>query len=89
MIQSKIILFDSFFKAFSRYFLSKLSIPITRKLNDTAMSEKYRFIFQNVKNGWSTVSFCPVAKHKTRMVTNVTQKNQKTVRVQSYFRGDI
>ena len=53
------------------------------------MSEKYHFIFQNVKNGWSTVSFCPVAKHKRRMVTNVTQKIQKTVRVQSYFRGDI
>ena len=69
------------FKAFSRYFLSKLSIPTTRKLNDTAMSEKYHFIFQNVKNGWSTVSFCPVAKHKTWMVTNVTQKIQNTVRV--------
>ena len=62
------------FKAFSRYFLSKLSIPFTRKLNDTAMSEKYYFIFQNVKNGWSTVSFCPVAKHETWMVSNVTQK---------------
>ena len=35
------------------------------KLNDTAMSEKYHFIFQNVKNMWSTVSFCPVAKHET------------------------
>ena len=69
--------------------LSKLSTPITRKLNYTAMSEKYHFIFQNVKNGWSTVSVCPVAKHKTRMVTNVTQKIQKTVRVQSYFCGDI
>ena len=66
-----------------------MSIPITRKLNDTAMSEKYHFIFPNVKNGRSTVSFCPVAKHKTCMVTNVTQKIQKTVRVQSYFRGDI
>ena len=53
------------------------------------MSEKYHFIFQNVNNGWSTVSFCPVAKHKTCMVTNVTQKIQKTVLVQSYFRGDI
>ena len=53
------------------------------------MLEKYHFIFQNVKNEWSTVSFCPVAKHKTRMVTNVTQKIQKTVRVQSYFRGDV
>ena len=41
------------------------------------MSEKYHFIFQNIKNGWSTVSFCPVAKHKTRMVTNVTQKFRK------------
>ena len=67
------------FKAFSRYFLSKLSIPIKRKLIDTAMSEKYHFIFQNVKNGWSTVSFCPVTKHETWMVTNVTQKFQKTV----------
>ena len=64
MIQSEIILFDSVLKHF-QYILSKLSIPITRKLNDTAMSEKYHFIFQNVKNGWSTVSFCPVAKHKT------------------------
>ena len=78
-------LFESIFMIF----LSKPSIPITRKFNDTAMSEKYYFIFQNVKNGWSTVSFCPVAKHKTRMVTNVTQKIQKTVRDLSYFRGDI
>ena len=37
------------------------------------MSEKNHFIFQNFKNGWSTVTFCLVAKHKTRMVTNVTQ----------------
>ena len=53
------------------------------------MLEKYHLIFQNVKNGWSTVSFCPVAKRKTGMVTNMTQKIQKTVRVQSYFHGDI
>ena len=77
------------FKAFFKIFLSKLSIPITTKLNDTAMSEKYQFIFQKVKNERSTVSFCPVAKHKAWMVTNVTQKIQKTVCVQSYFRGDI
>ena len=64
MIQSEIILFDSVLKHFQDI-LSKLSIPITRKLNDTVMSEKYHFIFQNVKNGWSTVSFCPMAKHKT------------------------
>ena len=41
------------------------------------MSEKYHFIFQNVKNGRSTVSFCPVAKHKTCIVTNVTQEIRK------------
>ena len=46
------------------------------------MSEKYHFIFQNVKNVWSTVSFCPVAKHET-------SENSETVPVQSYFRGDI
>ena len=77
------------YEAFSRFFLLKLSIPVTRKLNDTAMTEKYHFIFQNVKNMWSTVSFCPVAKHETWMVTNLAQKIQKTVHVQSYFRGDI
>ena len=38
---------------------------------------------------WSTVSFCPVAKHLTWRVTNVTQKIQKTVRVQSYYCGYI
>ena len=65
MIQSENNLILLCFKVFSRYFLSKLSIPITRKLNDTGMSEKYNFIFQNVKNVWSTVSFCPVAKHET------------------------
>ena len=26
-----------------------MSIPITRKLNDTGIAEKYHFIFQNVK----------------------------------------
>ena len=45
--------------------LLKLSIPAIRKLIDTAMSERYHFIFQIVKNMWSTVSFCPVAKHET------------------------
>ena len=51
MIQFEIILFDSVLKHFQDFFLSKLTIPITRKLNDTSMSEKYHFIFQNVKNG--------------------------------------
>ena len=49
MIQSEITKFDSVLKHFQDILLSKLSIPITRKLNDTAMSEKYHFIFQNVK----------------------------------------
>ena len=53
------------------------------------MSEKYHFIFQNVINVWSSVSFCPMAKHETWRVTNVTQKIQKTVCVQSYFRVNI
>ena len=65
MIQSEIIKCDYALNVFLRYFLSKLSIPITRKLNGTGMPEKYHFIFQNVKNVWSTVSFCPVAKHET------------------------
>ena len=49
MIQSEKVQFDSILKHFQDIFLSKLSIPITRKLNDTAMSEKYHFIFHNVK----------------------------------------
>ena len=55
----------SVMKHFQDMFLLKLSIPVTRKLNDTATSEKYHFIFQNAKNMWSTVSFCPFAKPET------------------------
>ena len=55
MIQSDIIKFDSVLMIF----LSKLSIPITRKLNYTAMSEKYHFNFQNVKNGGQLYYFAP------------------------------
>ena len=64
MIQSEIIQFDSILKYFQDIFLSKLSFSITRKLNDTGMSENDHFIFQNVKNVWSIVSVCPVAKHE-------------------------
>ena len=64
MIQSKIIYFDSVLMYFQDIFLSKLSILSTRKLNHPAMSEKYHFIFQNVKNVWSTVSFCPMENMK-------------------------
>ena len=59
MIQSEIVYFDSVLKHFQDIFLSKLFIPITRKLNDTAMSEKYHFIFQNVKNGGQLYHFAP------------------------------
>ena len=58
MIQSKIIKFNSVLKHFQDI-LSKLSIPITRKLNDTAMLEMYHFIFQNVKNGGQLYHFAP------------------------------
>ena len=64
MIQSKIIYFDSVLKHLQDIFIETV-YSYHKKINDTAMSEKYHFIFQNVKNGWSTVSFCPVAKHKT------------------------
>ena len=36
-----------------------MSVPITRKLNDTTMSEKYHFIFQNVKMGGQLYHFAP------------------------------
>ena len=58
MIQSKIIKFNSVLKHFQDI-LSKLSIPIIRKLNDTAMLEKYHFIFQNVKNVGQLYHFAP------------------------------
>ena len=63
MIQSEIIYFDSVFKQFKVIFI-KTVYSYHKKLNDTAMSEKYHFIFQNVKNEWSTVSFCPVTNIK-------------------------
>ena len=44
MIQSEIILFDSVLKYFQDIFIETV-YSITRKLNDTAMSEKYHFIF--------------------------------------------
>ena len=64
MIQSEIIYFDSVLKHFQDIFYRDC-LFLSQKINDTAMSEKYHFIFQNVKNGRSTVSFCHVAKHKT------------------------
>ena len=65
MIQSETIYFDSVLKHFQDVFIETVYSYHKKKINDTAMSEKYHFIFQNVKNGWSTVSICPVAKHKT------------------------
>ena len=40
--------------------------------------------FRMLKMGGQLYHFAP-----WQLVTNVTQKIQKTVRVQSYFRGDI